>query len=181
MKPNLSAWHIQNQKNEDSYPIESPKKHKQIPKLINVPTTFLKIKNKKRAYDAGVFVGIALIHLDIFAANEQESEMAILVADGVDAQMINPAEVISSFSLLRPSALRWSFPSLRRRSLAPELPECLSRRHLRLSETPCPPPPLLRHAPHMLYIYIYIYASRCDDYRERERRHCFIIHTSRSS
>lgn len=46
------------------------------------------------AYNAGVFMGVPLEHLDVAASDEEESKMAILMADRIDAQMINPTEIL---------------------------------------------------------------------------------------
>jgi hypothetical protein len=42
------------------------------------------------SYNAGVLVGITLVHLDVLAPNEEVPEMAVLVPNRIHAQMVHP-------------------------------------------------------------------------------------------
>lgn len=68
------------------------------------------------AHNVGVFMRITLVHLDILASDEEKPEVTVLVADGIDPQMIDPPEVLkcrpssssasASASLIFPSSWR---------------------------------------------------------------------------
>lgn len=54
----------------------------------------ISFKELKETYNAGIFMRITLIHLDIFASNEQKPKMAILMPDWICAHMINPPKIL---------------------------------------------------------------------------------------
>lgn len=54
----------------------------------------ISFKELKETYNAGIFMRITLIHLDIFASNEQKPKMAILMPDWICTQMINPPKIL---------------------------------------------------------------------------------------
>lgn len=45
-------------------------------------------------FDAGVLVGVSLVHGDVVSPEKEESEVAVLVADRVDPDVIHPAEIL---------------------------------------------------------------------------------------
>lgn len=89
------------------------------------------------SYNARALVGIALVHLDILSPNEEEAEAAILVADRIHSQMVNPPEVLKCSSLFSSSSEAGATWPVLVGPLTPGLPQ---RRRLHRQKAASPRP-----------------------------------------
>lgn len=51
-------------------------------------------KGREGTNDAGVLMGVPFVHGDVVPADEEESEVAILMSNGVNPKVVNPSEVL---------------------------------------------------------------------------------------